>query len=153
MELKQEYSTKPSNETSAVFQMTSCSNLTMEEARALISQIVISNEGRGGRQKPSLYVFTEQGVAMLSSVLRSERAVQVNIAIMRAFVSLRGLLTQDSDLARRILTLEEKYDRQFAQVFEAIRLMIEAPRRAQKRRRSGAWDFIKRPGKCEENAS
>lgn len=64
---------------------------------------------------------------MLSSVLRSERAVQVNIAIMRAFVSLRGLLTQDSDLARRILHLEEKYDRQFAAVFDAIRQMIEAP--------------------------
>ena len=64
---------------------------------------------------------------MLSSVLRSERAVQVNIAIMRAFVSLRGLLTQDNDLARRILHLEEKYDRQFAAVFEAIRRMIEAP--------------------------
>ncbi len=99
--------------------------LTIEEGQALMSQIGISNSGRGGRQKP-ISVFTEQGVAMLSSVLRSERAVQVNIAIMRAFVSLRGLLTQDSDLARRILTLEEKYDRQFAAVFEAIRLMIEA---------------------------
>lgn len=64
---------------------------------------------------------------MLSSVLRSDRAVQVNIAIMRAFVSLQGLLTQDSDLARRILTLEEKYDRQFAVVFEAIRQMLEEP--------------------------
>ena len=104
--------------------------LTAEEGQALMSQIGISNTGRGGRQKP-IFVFTEQGVAMLSSVLRSERAVQVNIAIMRAFVSLRGLLTQDSDLARRILTLEEKYDRQFAAVFEAIRLMIEAPAAAQ----------------------
>ena len=73
------------------------------------------------------YVFTEQGVAMLSSVLRSERAVQVNIAIMRAFVSLRGLVAQDSDLARRILHLEEKYGRQFAAVFKAIRQMMEAP--------------------------
>ncbi len=100
--------------------------LTAEESQALISQSVISNVSRGGRQKPT-YVFTEQGVAMLSSVLRSERAVQVNIAIMRAFVNLRGLLTQDSDLARRILHLEEKYDRQFAAVFEAIRQMIEAP--------------------------
>ena len=100
--------------------------LTNEESQSLISQIVISNVGRGGRRKTT-FAFTEQGVAMLSSVLRSERAVQVNIAIMRAFVSLRGLLTQDNDLARRILHLEEKYDRQFAAVFEAIRQMIEAP--------------------------
>ena len=100
--------------------------ITAEEVQSLISQTVISNAGRGGRQKPA-YVFTEQGVAMLSSVLRSERAVQVNIAVMRAFVNLRGLLTQDSDLARRILHLEEKYDRQFAAVFDAIRQMIEAP--------------------------
>ncbi len=100
--------------------------LSPVEVQSLLSQFVIANK-RGGRHNPTYYVFTEQGVAMLSSVLRSERAVQVNIAIMRAFVSLRGLLTQDSDLARRILTLEEKYDRQFAQVFEAIRLMLEAP--------------------------
>jgi len=64
---------------------------------------------------------------MLSSVLRSERAVQVNIAIMRAFVGLRGALTRDGDLARHILSLEQKYDEQFAVVFEAIRLLIEAP--------------------------
>lgn len=99
--------------------------LTAEEFANLKSQFVTSSWGGVRRATP--YAFTEQGVAMLSSVLRSERAVQVNIAIMRAFVSLRGLLTQDSDLARRILTLEEKYDRQFAAVFEAIRLMIEAP--------------------------
>ena len=104
--------------------------LDPQEFDALRSQNVTSNIGRGGKRYLP-YVFTEQGVAMLSSVLRSERAVQVNIAIMRAFVSLRGLLTQDSDLARRILTLEEKYDRQFAAVFEAIRLMIEAPAAAQ----------------------
>lgn len=97
--------------------------LTAEEVKILKYQFGTSSWG-GRRTLP--YVFTEQGIAMLSSVLRSERAVQVNIAIMRAFVSLRGLLTQDSDLARRILTLEEKYDRQFAAVFEAIRLMIEA---------------------------
>ncbi len=101
--------------------------LSPDEVQSLLSQFVIANNKRGGRHNPTYYVFTEQGVAMLSSVLRSERAVQVNIAIMRVFVSLRGLLTQDSDLARRILTLEEKYDHQFAAVFEAIRLMIEAP--------------------------
>ena len=98
--------------------------LSGEEFSNLKSQSVISSWG-GSRTRP--YAFTEQGVAMLSSVLRSERAVQVNIAIMRAFVSLRGLLRQDSDLARRILHLEEKYDRQFAAVFDAIRQMIEAP--------------------------
>ena len=98
--------------------------LSGEEFSNLKSQIVISSWG-GSRANP--YAFTEQGVAMLSSVLRSERAVQVNIAVMRAFVNLRGLLTQDSDLARRILHLEEKYDRQFAAVFDAIRQMIEAP--------------------------
>ena len=100
--------------------------LTPEEAAALRFQSETSNEGRGGRRYAP-YAFTEQGVAMLSSVLRSGRAVQVNIAIMRAFVGLRGALTQDGDLARRILTLEQKYDEQFAVVFEAIRLLIEAP--------------------------
>ena len=99
--------------------------LTADEAQSLISQIGTSNVGRGGRRKPTS-AFTEQGVAMLSSVLRSERAVQVNIAIMRAFVGLRGALTQGGDLARHILSLEQKYDEQFAVVFEAIRLLIEA---------------------------
>ncbi len=100
--------------------------LDVQEDADLRSQFVIANAGKA-KQRYRSYVFTEQGVAMLSSVLRSERAVQVNIAIMRAFVSLRGLLTQDSDLARRILHLEEKYDRQFTAVFDAIRQMIEAP--------------------------
>ncbi len=64
---------------------------------------------------------------MLSSVLRSERAVQINVAIMRAFVAMRGLLMQDSDLARRVLTLEQKYDERFAVIFDAIRMLIETP--------------------------
>ena len=64
---------------------------------------------------------------MLSSVLRSERAVQVNIALIRAFVAMRGLLTQDNDLARRIIALEAKYDKQFAVVFEAIRQLMDSP--------------------------
>lgn len=102
--------------------------LTEDEIQSLLSQIGIANKKRGGRHNPTYYVFTEQGVAMLSSVLRSEQAVQVNIAIMRAFVSLRGLLASDDDLARRILHLEEKYDRQFATVFEAIRQMLAAPK-------------------------
>ena len=127
--------------------------LDPQEFDALRSQFVTSNIGRGGKRYLP-YVFTEQGVAMLSSVLRSERAVQVNIAIMRAFVSLRGLLTQDSDLARRILTLEEKYDRQFAAVFEAIRLMIEAPPASGEEAPERRMGLRKNaPDKGEENAS
>jgi hypothetical protein len=73
-------------------------------------------------------VFSEQGVAMLSSVLRSERAVQVNIEIMRAFVRLRRILQSDSELARKLTLLERKYDSQFRVVFDAIReLMVPPP--------------------------
>ncbi len=100
-----------------------------EASENLKSQIVTSNTGRGGRGYLP-YAFTEQGVAMLSGVLRSERAVQVNIAIMRAFISLRGMLTTENDLARRILTLEAKYDKQFATVFEAIRRLMETEKPA-----------------------
>lgn len=99
--------------------------LTDEEAAALRSQIVTSKR-RGGRQyRP--YVFTEQGVAMLSSVLRSERAIQVNIAIMRAFVRLRELIGSNKILSRRLAELEKKYDAQFRVVFEAIRELMAEP--------------------------
>ena len=81
-------------------------------------------KGRGGRRTPP-YAFTEQGVSMLSSVLNSERAIEVNIAIMRAFVRLRAMLSSHADLARRLKELEEKYDEQFRAVFEAIREMME----------------------------
>jgi hypothetical protein len=95
-------------------------------APALRSQIVISKKGRGGRRyRP--YAFTEQGVAMLSSVLRSARAVEVNIAIMRTFVQLRRLMDTNRDLARKIEALEKKYDEQFAVVFEAIKQLITPP--------------------------
>ena len=107
--------------------------LTDEEADALRSQIVTSKR-RGGRQyRP--YVFTEQGVAMLSSVLRSERAIQVNIAIMRAFVRLRELIGSNKILSRRLAELEKKYDAQFRVVFEAIRELMAEP--ASKPRRIG----------------
>jgi ORF6N domain len=98
--------------------------LTNEETTALRSQIVTS-KSRGGRQyRP--YAFTEQGVAMLSSVLHSERAIQVNIAIMRAFVKLREMICSNKGLARRLNELEKKYDSQFRVVFDAIReLMVE----------------------------
>src|SRR5712691_11914009 len=82
--------------------------------------------GRGGRRYPP-YVFTEHGVAMLSSVLRSPRAIQTNIAIMRAFVRLRGLLTSNEALARKLDALEEKYDAQFKVVFDAIRRLLSPP--------------------------
>jgi hypothetical protein len=89
----------------------------------LRSQIVISKMGRGGRQYLP-YAFTEQGVAMLSSVLRSEKAVQVNIEIMRAFVRLREMIATHKDLARKLEALERKYDAQFKVVFDAIRELM-----------------------------
>jgi hypothetical protein len=95
------------------------------------SQTVTSN-GRGGRRKlPS--AFTEQGVAMLSSVLRSPRAIQVNIEIMRAFVQLRQMLATNEVLARKLAALEKKYDGQFKVVFQAIRELM-APLARKKRR-------------------
>jgi len=94
---------------------------------ALRSQFGISKVGRGGRRY-AVCAFTEQGVAMLSSVLRSERAVQVNIAIMRAFVKLRELVATHEDLARKLDALERKYDVQFKAVFDAIRQLMAAPR-------------------------
>lgn len=79
----------------------------------------------GRRYRP--YAFTEQGVAMLSSVLRSRRAVLVNIEIMRAFVRLRAMLASHDDLARKLAALERKYDAQFKVVFDAIRQLMEPP--------------------------
>lgn len=99
--------------------------LTDDEAAALRSQFVTSR-GRGGRRyRP--YAFTEQGVAMLSSVLHSDRAIQVNIAIMRAFVRLREMIGSNKALARRLNELEKKYDAQFRVVFDAIRELMAEP--------------------------
>jgi hypothetical protein len=98
--------------------------ISQEEAAHLISQSVISKSGRGGsRHLP--YAFTEQGVAMLSSVLRSPRAVSVNIEIMRTFVRLRRLLVSHAELERKLTDLEQKYDAQFRVVFDAIRALME----------------------------
>jgi len=91
----------------------------------LRSQIVTSSLHGGRRHLP--YAFTEQGVAMLSSVLRSRRAVEVNIAIMRTFVQLRRLMDSNRELAQRIDALEKKYDEQFADVFAAIKQLIAEP--------------------------
>src|SRR4030043_1334245 len=99
--------------------------LTEEQFTNLRSQIVTSS-GWGGRRYPP-YVFTEQGVAMLSSVLRSSRAIQVNIEIMRAFVRLRRLLASNVELARKINDLEKKYDDQFKVVFDAIKQLMAPP--------------------------
>ena len=100
--------------------------LTPEEVERLRSQFATSKTGPGGRRyRP--YAFTEQGVAMLSSVLHSERAIQVNIAIMRAFVQLREMIGSSKTLARRLNELEKKYDSQFRVVFEAIRSLMAEP--------------------------
>jgi hypothetical protein len=115
--------------------------LTEEEAESLRSQIVTLDgvvtggpavvgpvRGRGRHPKYRPYVFTEQGVAMLSSVLHNNRAVMVNIEIMRAFVRLRAMLASNVELSKKLHTLEAKYDKQFKVVFDAIRqFMLPAP--------------------------
>jgi hypothetical protein len=105
--------------------------LTAEEAAGLRSQFVISNPRGGRRVLP--YAFTEQGVAMLSSVLRSPRAILVNIEIMRAFVQLRALLGSNAELAKKLVALEKKYDGQFKVVFQAIRELMAPPARRKRR--------------------
>lgn len=107
--------------------------LTAAEYATLRSQSVISNARGGRRSRP--YAFTEQGVAMLSSVLRSRRAVDVNVEIMRAFVRVREMLAGRTDLVRRLDALEQRYDRQFQSVFDAIRALVTE--QAKPRRRIG----------------
>ena len=97
--------------------------LTSDEMENLRSQTVTASSWGGRRTRP--YAFTEQGVAMLSSVLKSPRAIQVNIEIMRAFVRLRQMITSNADLARKLNALERKYDGQFKIVFAAIRELTE----------------------------
>jgi hypothetical protein len=122
--------------------------LTLEEARPLRSQIVTlrsetpditavsSGGGRASHGKHIKYLpyaFTEHGVAMLSSVLRSPRAIQVNIEIMRAFATLRQLLQSDADLAKKLAALEKKCDAQFKVVFDAVRQLMAPPAQPSKR--------------------
>ncbi|RJP77291.1 MAG: ORF6N domain-containing protein [Candidatus Zixiibacteriota bacterium] len=102
--------------------------------RSIRSQIVTLK--RGSHKKYPPYAFTEQGVAMLSSVLRSRRAVQVNIAIMRAFVKLRGILAAHKDLADKLDEMEKRYDAQFKVVFDALRALM-APAESQPKERIG----------------
>ena len=109
--------------------------VTRPEAEAIRrsrSQFVTLKRGQNIKYLP--YAFTEQGIAMLSSVLRSPRAVEVNIAIMRAFVRLRELLATHKDLAEKLGALEKKYDAQFRVVFDAIRKLMETPDAPTKRR-------------------
>ena len=105
--------------------------VTTDEADVLRCQIGTSKKGSGGRRYLP-YVFTEQGVAMLSSVLNSERAVLVNIEIMRAFVKLRQMLASNAELSRRLDELESKYDKQFKTVFDAIWQLMTPPVRDSK---------------------
>jgi hypothetical protein len=109
--------------------------LTPAEAKSLRSQSVTIESGRGRHRKYPPTAFTEQGVGMLSSVLRSPRAVRVNIEIMRAFVHLRRWLASHAQLAQKLDALEARYDGQFVQVFDAIRELMRPP--APPRRRIG----------------
>lgn len=99
--------------------------LTSEEVKSLRYQFGTSNTRGGRRYLP--YAFTEQGVAMLSGVLRSEQAVKVNVEIMRAFVRLRRILSEHADLARKLDDLEQRYDEQFRVVFDALRELMAPP--------------------------
>lgn len=114
--------------------------LTSAENDSLRSQTVILKAGRGKHRKYLPYAFTEQGVAMLSGVLNSKRAVEVNIAIMRAFVRLRQILSANKELAAKLEKMERKlgeHDEQFRVVFDAIRQLMAPPPSAGKRRRIG----------------
>ena len=101
--------------------------LTKEESDSLRSQIASLKDGRGEHRKYLPYAFTENGVAMLSSVLNSERAIDVNIQIMRTFTKLREMLLTHKDLQKKIEELERKYDTQFKVVFDAIRQLMAPP--------------------------
>lgn len=105
--------------------------LDNDEFKNLKSRTVTSSWG--GLRRAAPYAFTEQGVAMLSTVLRSHRAVAVNIEIMRAFVRLRRLLSSNRELARSLASLEKKYDAQFKVVFDAIRELMALEKRRSKR--------------------
>ncbi|MEK6742523.1 MAG: ORF6N domain-containing protein [Nitrospirota bacterium] len=109
-----------------------CQTGILELHDYLRSPMVTSKTGRGGRRYQP-YVFTEQGVAMLSSVLNSDRAVQVNITIMRAFVKLREMIASHKELAKRLDEMEGKYDLQFKIVFDAIRALITKPEPKEKK--------------------
>lgn len=107
--------------------------MTKKEFESLRSHFATLKQGRGRHRKYLPYAFTEQGVAMLSSVLNSERAIEVNVQIMRAFVKLREMLASNKKLARKLDALEKKYDSQFKIVFDAIRELM-TPQEPKRRR-------------------
>lgn len=107
--------------------------LSSAENESLRSQTVTLKIGRGQHRKYLPYAFTEQGVAMLSSVINSDRAIEVNILIMRAFVKLREMIASHKDLAKKLDDLEKKYDSQFKLVFDAIRQLMTPPEPKKKR--------------------
>jgi len=100
--------------------------LTEKEWKSLRSQIVISKPGRGGRRYMP-YVFTEHGVLMAANVLNSTQAIKASVTIVEAFVKLRRMALSVEGLARKVATMEKKYDKQFSVVFDAIRELIMAP--------------------------
>lgn len=108
-----------------------CFQLSQEEYDSLRCQNGISKKAKGGRRYLP-YVFTEQGVAMLSSVLKSKRAILVNVQIMRTFVQIREMLISNRELARKLANLEKKYDHQFKAVFDAIRELMLSPKESKK---------------------
>ena len=104
--------------------------LTEEEAESLRSQFATLKSGRGKHRKYLPYAFTEQGVAMLSSVLNSDRAIEVNVQIMRTFVKLREMLSSNKELAHKLTLLEnriEKHDGEIKAIFNAIRQLMVPP--------------------------
>ena len=101
--------------------------LNYQEVTVLRSQFATLKDGRGQHRKYLPYAFTEQGVAMLSSVLNSDRAIEVNIHIMRVFVRLREIMAEHKDLAHKLNEMEKKYDAQFRIVFDAIRELVTPP--------------------------
>ncbi len=105
-------------------------SLTHKEVELLVSQNAIPSIKHLGGALP--LVFTQEGIAMLSGVLRSKRAIQVNIAIMRAFIQMRRLLASQRGLMRKILEMEKKYDRQFIVVFDAIKQLMAPPEKPKK---------------------
>jgi hypothetical protein len=128
-----------------MFQLTAEETAVMKRHQVtspgLRSQSVTLKARRGRHRKYLPYVFTEQGVAMLSSVLRSSRAIQVNIEIMRTFVHLRRMLVSHTELAGKLAALERKYDAQFKVVFDAIRELMTPPVPKKKRPIGfGAWE-------------
>jgi hypothetical protein len=107
--------------------------LSAEEFESLRSHFATIKIGRGKHRKYLPYVFTEQGIAMLSSVLNSDRSIEVNIQIMRTFVKLREMISTHKDLAKKLSELEKKYDSQFQIVFEAVRQILETETKPKKK--------------------